>query len=222
MKEIRKAHRQALLQRLMDEKYNGHQVALSNAAGIAQSLISRYLNGGKGIGEDMAQKIETNTGYIGWFEQTESAAQIPAHAIPVRPGKIKGVTVVGAANGTFMPERIWDDTGYPTGHSDQIAEVASADQEAFVFEVKGNSMAPKYVHGDYALAEPNTDIDLEDDVVVRLKSGESLLKRLISRRGGITLSSYNEPGHIVLQMTDYDWMYYVAYPVPRKKIKNRV
>ena len=32
--------------------------------------------------------------------------------------------------------------------------------------------------------EPGTDPDLEDDVLVRLQDGQTLLKRLLSRRGG--------------------------------------
>lgn len=71
----RKIYRQERLIALLTEKYDGQQIALANAADIAATLVSRYVNGSKGIGEDMAAKIERNTGYIGWFSQDSGATQ---------------------------------------------------------------------------------------------------------------------------------------------------
>lgn len=74
----RKIYRQERLIALLTEKYDGQQIALANAADIAATLVSRYVNGSKGIGEDMAAKIERNTGYIGWFSQDSGAASSAA------------------------------------------------------------------------------------------------------------------------------------------------
>lgn len=139
----------------------------------------------------------------------------------VRPGKIHEVAVVGRGNGGLMPEKIWLDGDYPVGATGEVAEVASSDPQAFVVEVEGTSMVPKYMPRGFALVEPGTDIDLEDDVLVRLKSGETLLKRLVSKRGGVSLASYNDSVVHFFKPEEVDWMYYVAYPVPRKKIKSR-
>ena len=142
-------------------------------------------------------------------------------AQPVRPGKINSIAVVGRGNGGVMPERIWTDGDYPAGATGEVAEIASTDPQAFVIEVEGTSMAPKYMPRAFALVEPGTELDLEDDVLVRLASGETLLKRLVSRRAGVSLASYNDTVVHFFKSEEIVWMYYVAYPVPRKKIKSR-
>jgi phage repressor protein C with HTH and peptisase S24 domain len=121
-----------------------------------------------------------------------------------------------------LPERIFTDEGRLTDGFDEYAEVFSGDPNAFVVRVEGNSMYPKFTQGDYALVEPNTDPELEDDVIVRLVSGEVMLKRLMSRRGGVKLASYNDPQTFDYKPEQIAWMYYVAYPIPARKIKSRV
>lgn len=132
------------------------------------------------------------------------------------------VPVIGRTMGG-VPDRVWDDEGRPTGVTDEFALLATVDPHAFLVRVAGDSMSPKYEPGDYALVEPGADIDLEDDVLVRIVGGETLLKRLLSRRGGVRLGSHR-PGEPVLTFRPDElvWMYYVAHPVPAKRIKSRL
>lgn len=142
---------------------------------------------------------------------------------PVRPDKIRVVPVVGQGAGGQLPERIWTDGDFPTGATHEYAEVASTDPHAFVTKVVGPSMIPKYMPGEYAMVEPSTEPDLEDDVLVRLASGATMLKRLLSRRGGhVRLGSYNSDEVLTYEAGEIVWMYYVPYPVPARKIKTRV
>lgn len=143
-------------------------------------------------------------------------------ALVVRPGKQKDVSVVGRGNGGVMPQVIWTDGDYPVGYTGEYGEgIASSDPLAFLVEVQGTSMIPKYTPKNYALVEPSTEIEVEDDVLIRLKTGETMIKRLASKRDGYALSSYNDTVVHYFKEEDVDWIYYVAYPVPRKKIKSR-
>lgn len=141
---------------------------------------------------------------------------------PIRPGKINYVVVVGQGAGGNLPERVWSDGDFPVGATNEYAEVISTDPHAFIIRVIGPSMIPKYTPPDYALVEPGTEPDLEDDVLVRLKNGQTMIKKLLSRRGHIKLGSYNDPEVLVYEKDEVTWMYYVAYPVPARKIKSRV
>ena len=120
-----------------------------------------------------------------------------------------------------MTDRVWGDGDYPVGATDQYAMLGSSDPEAYLSEVVGSSMYPKYENHNFALIEPNTDVDIEDVVLVRLHTGHTLLKRLLSRRNGITLGSYNEPDILTFSPAEITWIYYAAHEVPRKKIKSR-
>jgi len=142
---------------------------------------------------------------------------------PVRPGKFNFVPVLGQGAGGDMPERLWTDGDFPVGQTNEYAEVISTDPHAFIVRVVGPSMIPKFNPGDYALVEPGTDADIEDDVLVRLANGQTMLKRLLSRRGGlIRLGSYNNAETLVYEKGEVTWLYYVPYPVPARKIKSRV
>jgi phage repressor protein C with HTH and peptisase S24 domain len=134
---------------------------------------------------------------------------------------LRRVFVVGRAQGG-MPERLWTDGDYLVGATDEFADLATADPHAFLSPIVGTSMSPRYNPGEFALVEPATEPELEDDVLVRLATGETMLKRLISRRGGITLASYNEPGTLLFKESEISWLYYVAHPVPARKIKQRM
>lgn len=145
----------------------------------------------------------------------------PASAIPYSTTKVRDVPVVGKGSGGLMPERLWTDGDYPTGATGECSEIATADPHAFLIAVDGPSMIPRYNPGEFALVEPGTAPDLEDDVLVRLRSGQTMIKRLLSKRAGWRFGSYNNSEILHYGVEDVTWVYYVAHPVPRRKIKNR-
>lgn len=151
----------------------------------------------------------------------ERIDDLPENAIPVDPEKAKRIWVVGKGAGG-LPARIWSDGDYPVGVTERFGLVASTDPHAFLTEVSEESMIPKYTPGDFALVEPGTEPELEDDVLVRLASGETMIKRLLSRRGAYRFGSYNSTAVLHYRFEDVSWVYYVAHPVPRRKIKSRI
>jgi hypothetical protein len=146
----------------------------------------------------------------------------PADAYNVPMNRYRFPPVIGKGIGG-RTDRDYGDADYPAGASDQFAEVPTADPNAFITPIFEDSMYPKFSKGDYALVEPNTPVDLEDDVLVKSTAEGPVLKRLLSRRGGmIRLGSYNRQDVITIPEEEIVWMYYVAFPVPAKKIKNRI
>jgi phage repressor protein C with HTH and peptisase S24 domain len=152
--------------------------------------------------------------------QAEEAA---TRSDPVPPAlrNVRTVWVIGSTQGG-LPERIWSDGDHPVGSSNDYTLTATTDQHAFACKVVGESMVPRYMPGEYALVEPDTAPELEDDVLVRLASGETMLKRLLSRRGGVRLGSYNSSEVLSFLENEITWMYYVAHPIPARRIKHRV
>jgi phage repressor protein C with HTH and peptisase S24 domain len=123
-------------------------------------------------------------------------------------------------SGGHMPERIWTDGDGPAGATAVFGDLASADPKAFLIEIHGPSMVPRYNPGEFALVEPGTEAELEDDVLVRLGTGETMVKRLLSRRAGWRFGSYNSSEVLHFQPGEVTWIYYIAHPVPRRKIKS--
>lgn len=150
-----------------------------------------------------------------------SKFEVPPNSYLVDDSKLAHPPVYGKAMGG-LPDRMFTDEGRLSNGHDEYAEVYSSDSNAFITRVDGNSMIPKYYNGGFALVEPSTDPEIEDDVLIKLKSGQVMLKKLVSRRGGVVLSSYNDPVIHSFSNDEIIWMYYVAYPVPARKIKSRI
>ncbi|MGO4326759.1 helix-turn-helix transcriptional regulator [Cupriavidus sp. 2TAF22] len=155
------------------------------------------------------------------YNEPSSAPQPTPLSYPADTAKFRRVFVVGRATGG-LPDRIWTDGDYPVGATDQYAEIASPDPHAFLTPVVGTSMVPRFNPGEFALVEPGTEPEIEDDVLVRLATGETMIKRLLSRRAGLRLGSYNDPQVLTYDLEDVTWVYYIAHPVPARKIKTRL
>ncbi|WP_317921110.1 LexA family transcriptional regulator [Cupriavidus sp. TA19] len=235
---------------LLDEPDTKPQ-AVAKAAGVTPKVVDQWLSGEiKTIPLDQAVGIQEAFGYNAvWLvmgKGTPKAAVFddprpkplprrepkppkksaePSDPTPLTyvadVAKYRPIPVVGRAQGG-LPDRIWTDGDYPVGATQQYAEVASADPHAFLTPVVGLSMIPRYNPGEFALVEPGTEPELEDDVLVRLNSGETMIKRLLSRRQGVRLGSYNDPEVFTFDPSDITWLYYVAHPVPARKIKTRL
>lgn len=209
------------------------QAKLANAAGVSQGTIGNLESGLRGYGESIVNiaaalgvtpeylRVETEDPVRTVSANDPSAAPpIPVDAMRVNPAKVKRIWVVGKGSGG-LPERVWTDGDYPVGVTDEYGEVASTDPHAFLTKVFGPSMIPVFTPGNYALVEPGTEPELEDDVLVRLRSGETMIKRLLSRRGSYRFGSYNDPQVLHFELDEVTWVYYIAHPVPRRKIKSR-
>lgn len=210
---------------------------LARACGVKQPSVSAWLSGEtKSIdGGHLLKAARCLQVRPEWLHEgygpmrTESDVQLdPMQAdgiwkVPVRPSRIRFPPVIGKGTGGRLPERVYTDGDLPVGGSDEYSEQLSTDPNAFVTEVVGKSQIPRYNPGEYALVEPNSDIHIGDDVLVRLRDGQSLLKTLRSRGGGgVHLGSYNSTEILFYKNEEVSWMYYVANPVPARKIRSRL
>ncbi|HDR9159697.1 TPA: helix-turn-helix transcriptional regulator [Burkholderia vietnamiensis] len=210
---------------------------LAKALNQSEQTINNWAYRGNGVskqGRLLAQeRLGINATWIGDGTGPEMASG-PSVATDIRhpsllqyPVSLKNfrmVFVIGQAQGG-LPERIWTDGDYPVGAADEYAEIATTDSHAFIVPVVGDSMSPKYEPGEFALVEPSTMPDVGEDVLVRLTDGRTMLKRLYRRVGDlIVLKSLNpfKPEEFSFPPVEVSWMYYVAHPVPARKIKMRM
>lgn len=213
------ARRRRKLKAWIDDHFKGVQAAFVDRTGINQGELSGLLKT-KSFGEKKARALEKQAGMPqGWLDSIRSEQLRQANA--QRAYAANRVWVIGNGQGG-LPDRIWTDGDYPVGTSDKYAEVATDDQHAFIVSVRGDSMIPRYQPGEYALVEPSTQPEIEDDVLVRLATGETMLKRLLSRRAGIRLGSYNSAEVMTYRDDEITWIYYVSHPIPARKIKHWV
>lgn len=224
-------NRQAL-ERLLEaaaiQGMNG-PAALAKRLGETEQTITNW--GTRGVSKRGAVKAQTELGIsASWIMTGDGPKFISAQkgsgpenldSYPVKPERFKRVWVVGKAAGGVIPERLWTDGDYPVGATDEYGDFLSSDPHAFLVAITGTSMVPRYNPGEYALVEPGTEPEIEDDVLVRCADGKTMIKRLLSKRNGYMFGSWNNNEIIHLNRDEVSWVYYVAYPVPRRKIKIR-
>ncbi|WP_212173131.1 S24 family peptidase [Burkholderia vietnamiensis] len=214
------------------------QETLARAVGVSQGLIAQ-IESGKNQGTKhiaaLARALDVSVDWLetGFGERARRGGHGGEHSgarhpsplqYPVSLKNFRMVFVIGRAQGG-LPERIWTDGDYPVGAADEYAEIATTDSHAFIVPVVGDSMSPKYEPGEFALVEPSTMPDVGEDVLVRLADGRTMLKRLYRRVGElIVLKSLNpfKPEELSFAPAEVSWMYYVAHPVPARKIKIRM
>ena len=207
------------------------QKQLSARSGVSQSMLSELETGEAEGSTHVAQLAAALNVNALWLAEgrgrrtretlvTDGQDLYPEDAIfPTRPAQPVPVFGRSMSDVPDNPRR----EGVPAVLSVEYAFVATTDPAAFLVRVEGDSMAPKYEEGQYALVEPGTEIDIEDDVLLRLTDGRTLLRRLASRRNVIRLSTLNpSAAAITVKPEEIVWMYYVAHPVPAKKIRTRL
>lgn len=201
-----------------------NQTELANRLEVSSAVISNWKARGMPAEqhERMAERLEISVDQLlGRVALTEDFDDFQMSKVTFNDHKVREVFVVGKGSGGFMPDRIWTDSDFPVGATDECAPIATNDIHAFLTAVDGTSMVPRYNPGEFALVEPGTDPDIEDDVLVRLATGHTMIKRLLSRRGGWRFGSYNDPEVLFYGLEEVSWVYYIAHPVPRRKIKAR-
>ena len=204
------------LRRLIQERFHGKQRALADAIGREPSYISRCFSekNRKRIGEDFARMVESKLGLPSlWMDTTEHESavvgtiskradlgfDVPLHRVP-----IVGSTQAG-------PDGHWIELGYPAGHGDGYLEAPANDPHAYALRVQGDSMAPRMQEGEYVLVYPSHEPQPGDEVVVRLKSGETMVKKLEKFQGDEVFLDSVADGHkrIVRRREDIEFIHLV-------------
>lgn len=81
---------------------------------------------------------------------------------------------------------------YPVGYGDGTVEYWCRDPHAYALRVKGESMHPRYRHGEYIVVTPSIEAQTGNDVVVQFNDGRKMLKQLNwIRAGEVQLLSIN-------------------------------
>jgi phage repressor protein C with HTH and peptisase S24 domain len=156
-------------------------------------------------------------------KQTLSSHETTTPATPqyeVDTTKYRRIYVIGKTAGG-LPAILWMDGDTPVGATNEYAELASSDPRAFICPVVGDSMFPRFMPGEYVLVQPSRPPEIEDTVLVRFEDGETMLRRLLSRRDHhVRLGAWNDPTIVTYREDEITWMYSVAHAVPAWMIKH--
>lgn len=113
--------------------------------------------------------------------------------IPVQGGSARDLPIYGEDRIGYMSYAFVDPA--PLGLVERPAYLTNTN--AYALRIKDNSMAPRFKAGELVYVDPNRPAVANDEVVIRLKSGEGWVRRLIARGiEGIRTDTYESPGVI--------------------------
>lgn len=89
--------------------------------------------------------------------------------------------------------------------------------ESYALRIRGESMSPRYLPGEFVGVDPCAEVTPSDEVIVLLKSGERMFKRLLwSKAGQVCLESINKLfPNIILDTEEIDRLHLVLGHIPK-------
>ncbi|HET8729757.1 MAG TPA: S24 family peptidase [Moraxellaceae bacterium] len=124
--------------------------------------------------------------------------------------KFRGIPVVGTAQ--FGDEGFFEELQYPVGHGDGFVDFPSRDASAYALRGNGNSMSPRFRHGEYIIVEPGTEVHPGDEVMVRMRDGRVMGKVYAYQRDGMAYFDSINADHaqISVQVEQIEKMHFIA------------
>lgn len=170
-----------------------------------------------GIAELMQRFGARPKGDVATFKASESVADdfdTPAFSRSIKSAETSytgpGIPVVGTAK--LGDDGHFCELEHPVGHGDGRIELSSRDANAYAVRCKGDSMKPRIKHGEFVIVEPNHSVSPGDEVLVKAKDGQVMVKELAYIRDGRAyLTSVNEAHpRISFGLDEIEAMHYVA------------
>lgn len=192
---------------------------IQRIAGLSSGRVTQIKNEREAakLGEATIKRLSRLGYLVEWLTEGKGSkrgpvgghkGQMPSDAIPVQ---MQYIPVVGTTKGG-PTTRAWADGDLPVGEGFGWVSVSSRDKSAYALRVTGSSMAPRYEQGEYVLVEPMRKAVPGDFVVVRLASGECMVKRFSAQRPHeLVFDSINANYEkIIVAPSDVDFIHYVA------------
>lgn len=204
------------LQLLLDRRAGGTQIDFARLTGLNASYISQLAQNIRGMGGKTARTIEQALHLArGQMDLPNLGEFEPGPLV----GESKGVPIVGRAmlgeDGYFVEEE------YPAGHGDGFVPHPTNDKNAYSLRVVGESMAPAILSGWLIVVEPNGTPVVGEYVHVLTKSGQHMIKKLLSmKRESVSVVSINGGAIATFSNADLEYVRYVGgiYPPSKRRL----
>jgi phage repressor protein C with HTH and peptisase S24 domain len=200
---------------------------LARAAQVTPASVTFWLDGTtKSLKAEKANLIEQATGYrASWIvtgkgPKRVTAAHEPPPEYAGTRSNVRRVPIVGTARLAEGEEGFYDELSSVPGAGDGHIDIATADPNAYGLRVRGNSMSPAIRDGWYVLVEPNSHPAVGEYVLVKLRSGQKMVKELLYRRAdSIEVLSVNSGQRRTIYSDELDSIQAVAAVVSPSKWK---
>jgi len=133
---------------------------------------------------------------------------------PTPMGRQRYLPVVGVVQAG--PDGLLTIDDYPVGFGDGAVPYWAKCENAYALRVRGESMSPRYLPGEFVAVDPCFEVQPSQEVIVLKRDGTRMIKRLMWMRDGqAAFESINKDyKNIILEMEEIDGMHRVLGIVP--------
>ncbi len=185
------------------------------------SYLSQLLNGHRPLGDKAAKNLEDKIGLPGGTLLMPAHAAQEGSSLEIKPGPsltkpFRWAHIQGIAQ--LKQDGSWTELTPMKGWVD----TPSTDPGVYSLRIKGDALAPAIRNGWIVWCEPQRKLVPGEYVVVKLLSGECLIKELLYANGEeVSLMSVNDTyGRLTIQRSEIESIHYIGGIVPPSQIQS--
>jgi len=218
------------LKQVMKELNLTTNAELADFCGVSQGLVAQWFSGMTKLGPKPLKAFARTQFSLDWLtdgklpkyrapaaEPVSDVDDAPAIVATPRLIPVAGRVQAGADGllhiDDFPPEH---PEGYMTWYTSCV--------EAYALRVRGESMSPRYLPGEFVGVDPCADVFPSDEVIVLLEDGRRMIKRLLWKRDDqACFESVNKDfPNIVVDIEEVTALHLVLGHIPKSAFRPSV
>lgn len=204
---------------------------IARAGRVSDTSASFWLNDSNGISAPKARLVGAYLGVNAvWLENGSGRPMQDAHIAaeiqsnveeaPAIVGALRKLQVVGRVQAG--PDGLLHIDDFAPGHGDGYMLWWATCADAYALRIRGESMSPRYLPGEFVGVDPCSDVTPNDEVIVILKDDRRMIKRLLWQRDDqACFESVNKNfPNIVFDLEEIEQMHLVLGNIPKAAFRS--
>ncbi len=222
------------IETLLAAKNGGNQSEMARFVGVTPQAVQKWISGSS---EPRGKNLELAAQFLGVtpaalkFGVDATAPLKPRQAIEPLPELEDAPAIVATPRLIPVAGRVQagadgfiqvDD--YPVESPDGHMVWYTSCIEAYALRVRGESMSPRYLPGEFVGVDPCAEVLPSDEVIVQLADGRRMIKRLLWTRDGQSCFESVNKDHpnIVIDWEEIQAMHLVLGHIPKSAFRPSI
>lgn len=218
------------LKQVMKELNLTTNAELADFCGVSQGLVAQWFSGMTKLGPKPLKAFGRTQFSLDWItdgklpkyrapapEPSSDVDDAPAIVATPRLIPVAGRVQAGADGLLHIDD-------FPPEHPEGYMAWYTSCVEAYALRVRGESMSPRYLPGEFVGVDPCADVFPSDEVIVLLEDGRRMIKRLLWKRDDqACFESVNKDfPNIIVDLEEITALHLVIGHIPKSAFRPSV
>lgn len=186
------------------------QVELADEFDVTQATVGNWLNNRREPGIELIAKILDRLGIRDFMLHPDGTVSLDEEILSKPKLNVRGIIEFRSQpEGIFKPLE------------ENYIHYFSPDFKAYALQVDGSILEPRIVSGEIIVVEPSTPFQNYDEVLIKKKNGDYLIRILLTGRNDeyryLDPNTMTETKELALDKDDIDEIHYIAGIVKRHR-----